>query len=109
MSLQHSESPTVSAPLIGVGFLGVLVGHCAGLFVLYRARVIHRSAFAESDALVFGAPLLLAAAAYFFLLRLLLPQPRSRGRTVALAVAALLAGLLSSVAALIIAFNTYGT
>ena len=109
MSLQPFESHTVSAPVIGVGFLGVLVGHCVLFFVLYRARVVHHSTFADSDALVFGAPFVLAGAAYCLLLWLSFPQPRSRGRTIVIGVAGLFAALLSSVAALIIAFNTYGT
>lgn len=109
MSLRQSESPTVSAPMIGIGFLAILVGHCGLFFVLYRARVLHHSAFADSDALVFGAPFLLAAAAYFLLFRLPFSPPRSRGRIISIAVGGLFAALLSSVAALIVAFNTYGT
>ena len=109
MSLQPFEHRTVSAPLIGVAFGGVLAGHCAAVVVLYRARVMNHASFANSDALVFWVPLLLAAAAYFLLLRLPYSQPRPRGRTAALALVAILAALLSSAVALIIAFNTYGT
>lgn len=107
MSSQIPIGPAIRAWCIGIGSLCILAGHCALQFFEYRERVIYHSA--NSDALVFGAPFLLAAAAYFLLLSLSFPRPRSLGRTISLAIGVLCAAFLSTAVAFFIASNTYGT
>ena len=94
----------------GLGLL-VFILHCVIQFVLYRGRVVNRWSLADSDAVVFLMPNLLALAAYAFLLGRWAaaknwPTAAKVGATIALT---LVAAFFSFWGSMLIPVNTYGT
>jgi hypothetical protein len=94
---------------------GILVGlvflfHCAIGFVLYRGRAVCRWPICDSDAVIFAAPLVLAAVAYGAVL-FSSPwlRPRSGPRSFALLGISFVLVFLSTWCYMIFALNTYGS
>jgi hypothetical protein len=89
----------------------VFAAHFALQFVLYRGRMMVHWALADSDLLVFYAPLALALAGYALILsRVAAAKPWNRaGKAVFVVAFTLMAGFFSFWWSMLLPLNTYGS
>jgi uncharacterized membrane protein len=103
------HSPNLSRAVSGTFIILVFLFHCAAGFILYRGLVVSHWRICDSDVIVFYAPLILAFAAYAFLL-FSSPwlRPRSALRSFGLVVICFILVFLSTWCYMFFALNTYG-
>ena len=101
-----SLSRTASSALVVLVFLF----HCAAGFILYRGLVVSHWPICDSELIVFYAPLVIAFAAYAFVLfSSLWLRPRSVLRSFGLVVICFILVFLSTWCYMFFALNTYGS
>ena len=103
------HSPSLSRAASGKLVILVFLFHCAAGFTLYRGLVVSDWRICHSDAILFYTPLLLAFAAYAFVL-FSSPwlRPRSALRGFCLVIICFILVFLSTWCYMVFALNTYG-
>ena len=106
-----SGGKPISRPTLWAAGLLVFAGHCVFQFVLYRGRVVGHWSVAESDLVLFLAPLLPAVSMYAMLFwRAAAAKPWPTGGKVLYTIGCtLLVSFFSWWGSWLVPVNTYGT